>query len=378
MPTRKARTDLKMPPFALQPGDGRPLARQVVDGLREAVAGGYYSCGDRIPDYRALAAALGVSAFVTKAAVHRLALEGVLEARPSRGTFVRGVPGRTWRGHVVFARMESAVNPFLAALASELRVVLNRADYLFSQATVGTGTDGSFDFSLLDAVLSRSVDLVIARCSPPQVFRHLAERGVPFAAVADLAAPPAGAAGMTRLDYGAVVPDFLAACHAAGISKVSVCRAAGFHRYAPLPRLRSACGIAVRTLPLKPDTKGDFAMERAGYDGFRKHLASRRPDRGTIYLFSDDHLARGAFLAIAEAGLTIPRDIRIATWANAGIGPFHPRELSRIEIDPVAAGETLARAALEFLRTGAYPAGTSIGPVWHDGETIGIPTTSDA
>ena len=42
-----------------------------------------------------LAAALGVSAFVTKAAVRRLALEGVLEARPSRGTFVRGVPGRT-------------------------------------------------------------------------------------------------------------------------------------------------------------------------------------------------------------------------------------------------------------------------------------------
>ena len=87
MPTRKARTDLKMPPFALQPGDGRPLARQVVDGLREAVAGGYYSHGDRIPDYRALATALGVSAFVTKAAVRRLALEGVLEACLSRGTF---------------------------------------------------------------------------------------------------------------------------------------------------------------------------------------------------------------------------------------------------------------------------------------------------
>lgn len=109
-----------------------------------------------------------------------------------------------------------------------------------------------------------------------------------------------------------------------------------------------------------------------------RRSAGGAPDRDTIYLFSDDHLARGAFLAIAEAGLTIPRDIRIATWANAGIGPFHPRELSRIKLDPVAAGGTLARAALEFLRTGAYPAGTSIGPVWHDGETMGIPTTTDA
>ncbi len=67
-----------------------------------------------------------------------------------------------------------------------------------------------------------------------------------------------------------------------------------------------------------------------------------------------------------------------AALGVSGIGPFHLRELSRMEIDPVAAGETLARAALEFLRTGAYPAGTSLGPVWHDGETMGIPTTSDA
>lgn len=371
MPTRKTATNSKMPPFSLQRGDGRPLVRQITDGIREAVSGGFYVPGDRLPDYRALAAAFGVSPFVTKAAVRRLALEGTLEARPSRGTFVRGICCKTWRGHVVFVRMESAVNPFLAGVANELRIRLNRSDYLFSQAMVEeSGDGGECDFSLLDAVLSRSVDLVVARCSRPQVFGHLAERGVPFVAVADVAVPPSGATGLTRLDYGAAIPDFFAECHALGIDRVQVFRLGGFRRYAPMPRLRPQGGIAVRTIALAPDSDGDCPMERAGYDGFRKLLASRRFDRDALHFFSDDNLARGAFLAMAEAGLSAPRDIRVATWANAGIGPFYPQELSRMEMDAAAAGATLAGAVLEFLSSGLYPAARSIGPVWHGGATM--------
>lgn len=370
MRTRKTRFECKTPPFLLQSGDGRPLVRQMTDGIREAVAGGYYRPGDRLPDYRALATELGVSPFVTKQAVRRLALEGILEARPSRGTFVRGLRGKSWRGHVVFVRMENAVNPFLAAVANELRVRLNRADYLFSQATVVEAPgSGDCDFSLLDAVLSRSVDLVVARCSRKEVFRHLSARRVPFAAVADLAAPPQGAIGLTRLDYGAAVPDFFEACRARGVSRVCVCRLAGLRRHAPLPRLRSTGGIHVRTVALSPDVPGG-GIERAGYDGFARLIASPRFDRRALHFFSDDNLARGAFLAIAEAGMRVPDDLRVATWANAGIGPFHPRDLSRMEMDPAAAGAILAAAALEFLSQGRYPVSTSIGPAWRAGATM--------
>jgi DNA-binding LacI/PurR family transcriptional regulator len=347
--------------------------RQVLDGIREAVSGGYYRPGDLLPDYRALAATLGVSPFVTKMAIRRLAQEGVLEARPSRGTIVRGDMGRTWRGHVVFVRMEAAVNPFLSAVANELRVRLNRAGYLFTLATVEAAADRSaYDFSLLDAALSRSVDLVIARCSHPAVFRHLAQRGVAFAAVADLAGLPAGAAGLTRLDYGAAIPDFLASCRAGGISRVKVYRWRNARQRAPLPQIRGADGIAVRTVFLEPDVShgASASVEATGYNGFRRLFASRRFDPDALHLFSDDYLARGAFLAIAEAGLRIPEDIRVATWANAGIGPFYPRELSRMEMDAAAAGATLAAATLEFLSSGHYPCDTSIGPVWRDGETM--------
>lgn len=373
MRKRRAKTDCKMPPFRLQPGDGRPLVRQVLDGIREAVSDGYYRPGDPLPDYRALAAAFGVSPFVTKMAIRRLSLEGILEARPSRGTFVRGIQGRTWRGHVVFVRMEAAVNPFLSAVANELRGRLNRAGYLFSLATVAGLPDGpGYDFSLLDATLSRSVDLAIARCSPPAVFRHLAGRGIAFAAVADLAAPPAGAIGLTRIDHGAAISGFLASCRANGISKVKVYRCRNAHQRAPLPQMRDADGISVRTVFLEPDfaRASSPSVEAVGYDGFRSLIASRRLDRDALHLFSDDYLARGAFLAIAEAGLHIPDDLRVATWANAGIGPFYPCELSRMEMDAAAAGVTLANATLEFLSSGRYPEGTSIGPVWRDGQTM--------
>ena len=65
--------------------------------------------------------------------------------------------------------------------------------------------------------------------------------------------------------------------------------------------------------------------------------------------------------------------MRVATWANAGLAPAYPRELSRMELDPVAAGETVAAAALEYLATGQYPEGTVVGPKWVNGETMGGP-----
>ena len=87
----------------------------------------------------------------------------------------------------------------------------------------------------------------------------------------------------------------------------------------------------------------------------------------------DDHLARGALAALSYAGLKAPDDILVATWANAGLGPDYPRELSRMEFDPALAGREVARRVVECLRTGIYPSGGVVGPRWIPGETIGGP-----
>ena len=62
-------------PFEVSRNDARPLVRQVLDGMREAILGGYYAPGDEIPPYAELARLLGVSQIVTKAVLKRLGEE---------------------------------------------------------------------------------------------------------------------------------------------------------------------------------------------------------------------------------------------------------------------------------------------------------------
>lgn len=365
---------VKKIPFAVNRNDSRSLADQVTDGLRTAIVGGYYAPGEVVPTSRDLAPMLGVSRIVTIAALERLVAEGYLVSRPRIGSIVRDRNAKQWRGHVVFVYPQGDVDYFPTIFAEELRLGLNRAGYLFTRASVGRALDGGpCDFSLLDAALSRAVDLAVVFDNRAAIFRHLAARNIPYAAVAHCNAAPAGAVGLTRFDYEAAVPHFVSACRAAGVRNAVVLRWDSMMCDAA-PALLAA-GIAVRTVSVKPDFAGGklAGVERAGYETFRKLLAggrnAPRPDR--LYFFTDDYLARGALAAMAEARIAAPEDVRIATWANAGLAPIYHRELSRLEIDPAAAGAAAADAALAYLQTGKYPQNISVCSTWVKGETLG-------
>ena len=137
------------------------------------------------------------------------------------------------------------------------------------------------------------------------------------------------------------------------------------------PILRASGVPATKTF-LRPDmSRGQlFGVERAGRLAFERLIAQGKVSRDAVYFFADDYLARGALTALANAGLKAPADIRIATWANAGLGPDYLRELSRMEMDPVRAGATIAKAVLSYLKNGTYPDGIVIGPKWVAGETL--------
>jgi DNA-binding LacI/PurR family transcriptional regulator len=362
-------------PFTVSRDDKRSLLQQVVDGLREAIVAGFYRPGELVPSYRELAPMLGVSRIVTQAALRRIADEGLVESRPRRGSVVRDPGAKQWRGHVVFVYDGLDLGYFQTVLSEELRIRLNRAGYLFSRATVEGDSNGEpCDFSNLDAALSRSVDLVVVLYQRPAIFRHLAKRGIPYAAIIETSKAPPGAVGLTHLDNNTAVPEFVAECRAANVEKVvqltfhpQMCDAA--------PALRAA-GIAISTLRLKPDFSIGklLGAEKAGYVAFERLIRSRRLSRETVYFFADDYLLHGALLAMAHAGLAIPQDVRVASLTHVGLGPYFPRDLSRMEMDSRAHGATVADAALAYLTTGRYPEGSIIGPVWRRGETMFSPS----
>ena len=59
--------------------------------------------------------------------------------------------------------------------------------------------------------------------------------------------------------------------------------------------------------------------------------------------FSDDGIASGALLAMSRHGVEAPRDVRIVTFSNKGLGPVYFRPLARFENNPERNAAEVAR-----------------------------------
>jgi DNA-binding LacI/PurR family transcriptional regulator len=105
-------------------------------------------------------------------------------------------------------------------------------------------------------------------------------------------------------------------------------------------------------------------------DEFAVRLAKDRKWLPDLLFFRDDLLATGAFVALLDAGVRIPADVRVATGANKGLGPPFPRPLTRMVLDNAAVGKRLASCVLEYLRTGTFPQGVTVGPDYVKGDTL--------
>lgn len=73
-------------------GSSQPLHDQLAGQLRQAIADGDPSPGDKLPPARELADGLGLNVHTVLRAFQTLKQEGLLEVRRGRGTIVTGTP----------------------------------------------------------------------------------------------------------------------------------------------------------------------------------------------------------------------------------------------------------------------------------------------
>jgi len=95
------------------PGGNRPLYRQVIDQVRQAVAAGELEVGDALPSVRQLAEQLVVNHNTVAKAFAELVRDGVLESRHGRGVFV-GKRRCVFSASERRRRLENALNVFLS------------------------------------------------------------------------------------------------------------------------------------------------------------------------------------------------------------------------------------------------------------------------
>jgi GntR family transcriptional repressor for pyruvate dehydrogenase complex len=89
------------------------VRREAVGALRDAIAGGRWRPGDRLPGERDIAAALGVSRGAAREALRELATQGLIEGRRGSGTYVASVDPTE------LAEVRLVVEPLAARLAAE-------------------------------------------------------------------------------------------------------------------------------------------------------------------------------------------------------------------------------------------------------------------
>lgn len=79
--------------FHIDPSSGTPIYLQIVEQVKQAVAGGTLRAGQRLPATRDLAIELAVNPNTVVKAYQTLEREGLIELPRGRGAFVANKPG---------------------------------------------------------------------------------------------------------------------------------------------------------------------------------------------------------------------------------------------------------------------------------------------
>ncbi len=347
---RMGERKIKFPPFSIARRDGATLTSQIEDGLRQAIATGFYGDGDFLPGYVELAGRLGVSTGIARRAIARLIADGL--CHPQRGVGLRVCsksPAKVGNVLVVIGGDTASYRYYMASLVEHLRRHLTKSHFAMSRAIVA-GRDGREDFSELKEALNRHVSAAVILDHSPGTEDTVAASGVPYVLLSP-AHRSSGAPGILWGDTRKISETIAAHCAACGARRVLVAGLGigGFH-ISPEELLAAlaARAIATRHLVLGPRvTDGPTeSLVRSTVETFSKISATGRMEmdgfRPDLIVFTDDYVAQGALLAMAVAGIRIPEDVQVVTLANKGLGPVWTKELTRFEVDAAAEAELLA------------------------------------
>lgn len=358
-------------PFSVNRNEGRDLTSQMADGLRRAIVGGYYKAGQALPTLEALSSGLGVSMNVARAAMRKLAQEGLILPRRHVGSVVQQLGAKKRRGHVLIVQ-DGTASSHTNVLVGEARATLSRLGYLVSTVVVFKDADGRYDMQPLEVELRNTVNLSILVKNRPAIERVLVRSGIPFMAYGGRKCRSANFVGQICIRTVALEETVARECASHGISRVLIVRAWDTHD--SLLTFFSKARITAEEwrIDCAARENSDEIVQRSGLEAFTERFRSE--GRGwlpELLIFpDDDFLAAGCLMALLAEGVRVPEDVRVVTLANKGIGPVFVKPLTRFEIDPRLFGAQIAQYACNYLNGQGVPEDASVSPAYVSGDTF--------
>ena len=353
-------------PFSLDRKSRTALTDQLVDGLRRAINDGYYRPGDVLPTWKNLSETLGVSLRIPREALRRLSQEGVVLARRRLGSVVqRTTEKRSWKGTVLCVCYDSEWHSYYrSVMFSSFRQILARNGYVAIPFDIRQTKYGAPDLSASSSILDFKIDFAVVMCHHARVLNWFSRFGIPFLAYGGMACQRVpNLVGVPDVwDVRQAKEDFLAHCRRARIRRVLQISFCAGPSVDMLPAFRRA-GIEAEGW-LVPPVKG-ICRQEGIREAVRRAVAKRFADARSLpdlVFFTDDFVAAGGLLALAQCGVRVPEDVRVVTLANEGDLPVSMCSLTCILSSPVERGVLMARRVLAALSRTRLPAGADSVP----------------
>lgn len=365
----RSRNPCKEIPFRIDRKDVTPLVDQVVDGVRRAIASGFYGQGETLPSRREMAEVLGVSQRVPAEAMARLVKEGVIESRTRAGCRVLPKGLKSFRGRVLFVTNFSG-GYYATQFASELRMRFARRGVLLETATFSEVDGYRTDYAFLDLILRQPFRLAVLFCDSNVAMRKVDAAGIPFVVIGSEHRYP-NCVGTIRFNVGAAVPAFVRHCRKNGVSDVLQIGYAKEMSAGAVRELKEAGIRAERwTIPCCRGYGVFEGIDRSAMEAVLERFGRQKRHLPQLLYLPDDCMARGVLTALLKLGIRVPDDVKVVSFANAGLGPVFPISLTRLLMDPHLDGQDVARTVMEMLEGGTDVVWPEVGTRYIVGESF--------
>ena len=336
------------------------LTQQMVNGIRTAIAKGFWKAGDLLPTAAAFKKALGTGGYVPRTALRKLADAGIIVLKKHVGAMVTGKGAHRWKGRVAFITTTARVSFYENAHAFALQDIFEAADFEFVHIVVRERheDDKELDLAPLRRHIAHGIDLAICFTGSRQIAAELDKAKVKYVFE--------GGTGRDFPNAEAVINLEMNSQHAAeqlvqhwSAEKIRNVLIVDFEHVMPrtITSALFASGIRLRQITVKRPEPSDYlkSIQQSGLMAIEKFFSVRKnlnnpPD---AIFFYDDYLAAGGLVALAATGLHVPADIHVATLSNKGFGPVWFKPLTRLEYDPIGNATLVGNYVLKLLAGGS-------------------------
>lgn len=359
-------------PFEIDRSDRRGLVVQLVDCLKQSIKDGFFKPGDVLPSWREIADELGVSLRIPREATARLVAAGVLSSCPRRGTIVLSRAAGGGKRVVIAVAEQQSVSYYAATLIARIRSALTGKGFRVDVVTCGRDQNGADDVRPIEAALESRCELLVSMVENKTAWKRISTwRLPPVLFLGDVPKRRMRGCGRVIIDNNRAVGDFVRHCQERDIRKVLEVGMGQTGGQSACARLRRA-GIETDYLLVRV-WRNEWilsAMARRAMEVVGEYVRTHRQELPQLLLLDDDYVANGALLALLDAGVKVPRDLRVVTFANKGFGPVFPVGLTRLEMNAVSDGDFVAERILSFLRDHVLPDGLVLGTSYVRGESF--------